>query len=443
MAPSRSIGGGPRAQGGAPSDPDASLRRRLRFEGDCRYAFDRIGAHLGSKASVHRVPERLFVTAFDLFESLRAGRIVPAPGNPRTAVGHAAGRLPQHPRYLGYWHDPERRSLVGMELGVDLIRSGGTYWVLELNLRTGLASRRQMYHAEVDPMVSGVVEFARSHGLRRLVVLRGEWPPGYPEDFRTAGIRAGVDAVAVDTRGTGGGAQHRMVALPDPLQTRTLYVVFSTRHTAIDHFVHDKGCTTGWLAEYLPDDAVPPVRSIPTSSRPFVPGEPTGASWPDLVVKLASWDRGEFVRFVKLRPGGDLLGELGMEGPTDWPGVLGMGIWKRTCAWALARDRILYQPFVPPSLSPSGRPERFRLHMLVTPLGSAFLSAHTVQSACALPEELPVGPVEDPRPFLVSHGKGGRYEPSDAATDADLRWVAVAVGKALHRAVSTTFETGP
>jgi hypothetical protein len=429
------------------TDPDASLRRRLRFDGDCRFLFDRIGARLGGRTRLHRIPERMAMAGFDLLECLRTASVVPAPGNPRTAVGQARRRLPQHPRYLGYWHDPARRVLAGMELGVDVIRCDGTYYVIELNLSAGRPRAWVLRHpGEVDPGLPRLVEFARSYGFGRLVAFRESWPDDYRDHFPVVGREAGVDAVAVDPVGRRGRPADRMVALPDPPEPDTMYVTFSSRHAAVDHFVHDKGCTTSWLAEHLPERSDPPVRSVPTRSTPFTPAPEADPRWPDLVVKLASWDRGDYVRFVKLKPGTDLLRELGMESPEDIPAVLGLGAGRRLYARLTGRDRVLYQPFIRSSLTPDGKPFRFRIHLLVTPLGSAFLSATTSVSETPFLQELPPGVVNDARPFLAPVGEGRRYyearEP-DAETEAELRGVGAVLGDALDRAVRATFECGP
>jgi len=418
--------------GGSLPRSDRSLRRRLRFEGDCRYLFDRLGLLLGGRTRIHRIPERLFVTGFDLLESVRTRALVPSLGNPRTAFHHAVARLPQHPRYLGYWHDPARNTLVGMHLGVDLIRSDGAYYVMELNLNAGMGrARTLLYQARTDPMVTGLVDFAASRGFRRMVALRDWWRASYRRDLTQAGLRVGLQ---------GDGPGVRRAALPDPLESDTLYVISLSRHTAVDHFVHDKGCTSAWLPEHLPGSSAPPVRSVPTRREPFSPAA-QAERWPDLVVKMASVDRKEGVHFIKLTPGADVLSELGMTRSDDTPSVLRTHWGRRLQARLLARHQVLYQPFVPPDLTEDGRATRFRMNMLVTPVGSAFLSAHRIVSGFPVPAQLPPGPVADRRPFLATYGEGGAFEPTDPETEADLRRTATVVGEAVHRAVTATFVT--
>jgi hypothetical protein len=294
----------------------------------------------------------------------------------------------------------------------------------------------------MDPGLVRLAAFARNRGFARLFALRKRWPPAYRALFPEAGRQEGVEMVAVDSAGTRGRSDHRLVALPVPLEPDTMYVIYSTRHTAVDHFVHDKACTTEWLPQHL-GDARPPVRSVFTRHEPFTPPPQEDPRWPDLVIKLASWDRGDFVRFVKLKPGEDVLPQLGMKRPSDVPGIFRMGAGRRLVSYLTARDTVLYQPFLPIGLDEAGRPIRFRMNVLATPVGGAFLSANAIVSAVPLPAELPYGPVRDADPFLVSYSHGSRYQTCDPATEEELRGVAEVLVSALDRAVRATFETGP
>ena len=87
-----------------------------------------------------------------------------------------------------------------------------------------------------------------------------------------------------------------MASLPVPLQPRTLYVVFSPANwlTPLVHFVHNKTCVTQWLSAALADapDAPGRLACVPSFDRLVVP-EPAGERWPNLVVKLADFDKAQ------------------------------------------------------------------------------------------------------------------------------------------------------
>lgn len=103
-----------------------SVIRRLRRADAWRHQLDRMHVAVGRP----RIPGlsgglRLGgEIAMDLVESLRMRRLVPYPGQPHLAALDARVRLPQDPRYRSYWYDPSTHSMVGMHLGIDLIRHG-------------------------------------------------------------------------------------------------------------------------------------------------------------------------------------------------------------------------------------------------------------------------------------------------------------------------------
>jgi hypothetical protein len=108
----------------------ASLRRRLSFAGSWRHRTDMLWTRLGIECplGVGRAMDLGAQLAFDLIESLRARERPDRPGRVHKAAFDAPVRLPQHPRYLGYWYDEAKHVLIGMHLGLDINRSGGRYY---------------------------------------------------------------------------------------------------------------------------------------------------------------------------------------------------------------------------------------------------------------------------------------------------------------------------
>src|SRR5262249_23911480 len=97
----------------AVTSPSASLRRRLAFAGDSHHFFDRLFcrppldriSRIGDSQTA-RIPDHLARIAFDLVECALTGPRAPDLGNVELALLHATEPMPQHPRYLSYWHDP-------------------------------------------------------------------------------------------------------------------------------------------------------------------------------------------------------------------------------------------------------------------------------------------------------------------------------------------------
>lgn len=134
----------------------ASLHRRLRFANSWRYRLDAGLAVLGCRRN--RWLSRIYSAgnlAFDLLEFARTGGRPSHPGRAHLAVLTASVRLPQDPRYRGYWYDPTSHSLVGMHLGLDLHRYRSKYYVIESNVAAAMRpERRLLYDSDLDPLLS-------------------------------------------------------------------------------------------------------------------------------------------------------------------------------------------------------------------------------------------------------------------------------------------------
>jgi hypothetical protein len=120
----------------------ASLHRRIRFAASCRYGIDRalLAPGLWRSFWLSTLPYGTATVAFDLLEFLRTRGQADQLGRPHLAALAAPLRLPQDPRYLGYWYDADRHSLVGLHLGIDIHRHRGRYFVIECNAGAGNAA---------------------------------------------------------------------------------------------------------------------------------------------------------------------------------------------------------------------------------------------------------------------------------------------------------------
>jgi hypothetical protein len=88
------------------------------------------------------------------------------------------------------------------------------------------------------------------------------------------------------------------------------------------------------------------------------------------------------------------------------------------------------------------RPDRrlyiVRAHVLVSPSGVRFLSAHRVVSGRSVPDRLPMGVISDPSPYLVNYSAGSWYEVVPPDEEPHLARAAEAVG----RGIAWAFEYG-
>ena len=239
-----------------------------------------------------------------------------------------------------------------------------------------------------------------------------------------------------------------MVALPERLLPRTMYVLFTVLNmkAPLPHFLHDKICTARWFAEVMAEAGDPASRlaCIPTFDRLLVPPEPPGGRWPNLVVKLTNVDQAKAVAMGRFATEEEARHGLRLEdSPNSVPGVFRIGLRQKVLhPFFHGANNVLYQPFVPPEVV-DGRARLIRLHVFVSPLAGAFLSAHGVLAAADLPDHLPPGLVRDDRVYVVNFSAGSRYCRLPAETEAELREVAREFARLADLAIRKRFVTLP
>jgi len=163
-----------------------SIKRRLNFTESSRCFFDSLACSITKmvrynvKSAYQKIPDRFCHIAYDLLESIRLGHIVPSFGNVCATVTDLEPPVEQHPLNRGYWYDSSRHSMVGTVIGTDMITHGGKLYITELNTNSGLRpQRRKLYKSRIDPLVSGLVSFARRLKFKKLIVINAGWEPLY------------------------------------------------------------------------------------------------------------------------------------------------------------------------------------------------------------------------------------------------------------------------
>jgi hypothetical protein len=425
----------------------ASLRRRLAFAGNSYHFFDRIFcsrpmarfSRIGDSQTA-RIPDHASKIAFDLFESLRSGRMMPDVGNVDLALLHANEPVPQHPRYLSYWHDPALDATVGMIVGIDLIRHGGKYYVIELNHGPSIyPRRREMYAGLFDPLFSTIFDEARAHGFQRIVPIAFRWHPVYVEEFERASREWGIPIVPYNCPREFSPCPNRMYALPDPLEPKTLYIVHSGLFTQPFRYLDNKWYTSKWLAEAIRAMGPDTLVALPATHDRFVfPIDEHGPRWPNLVVKLAAGARSNHVIAGRFESADEARAILGVDRDDGVPKRLRAGFLAGLLFYG--RERVLYQAYVPPELDAREHAQMLRLHIFVSPLRTMYLSAHMRTSRKAVPDRAPRGIIGPDDAFVFNDADYSMLSPE---VERDLRSVAEDLGRAMQQAIVRKFETGP
>jgi hypothetical protein len=297
---------------------------------------------------------------------------------------------------------------------------------------------------------------ARRLDFDTLVLCRRRWSASDLEELARAerefGVRIVGKTVHSDERGPGSAAD-AIRALPEPLSPRTFYVLLSPIFmTPLIHFLNDKSVVGEWLPKAIAAacGSSSPISSVPTYLQLTLPDKLTDTRWPNLVAKLAAADRGRGIVMGRFESEEDARRHLGMAplgdatGKDEVPHVLAT---PRSRVLGISpTQRVIYQPYVPPSVVKEHDGDRgcvIRMHVLISPLADAFLSAHAKVGSKSIPDYLPVGIVADHRPFVVNLGSSDRYIRLDEQVEAELSEAALAYGKAARSALRGKFETAP
>lgn len=432
-----------------PGNENDSLSRRLAFAGDSYYFFDSVFcrrpmsriSRIGDSQTA-RIPDHAAKIVFDLAECLRTRRRTPDIGNVELALLHASDPVPQHPRYLSYWHDPVLESMVGMIVGIDLIRHRGKYYVIELNHGPSIyPRRREMYDTPFDPMFSRIFDAAIAEGFRKIVPIAFRWDPMYVAEFERASREYGIPIVPYNCPLEFPECPHRMFGLPDPLEPNALYVVHSGLMTPAFRYLDNKWYSWKWLESAIRDEmpsetlvAVPP-----THDDLDFPLEDHGPRWPNLIVKLSASARSRHViaaRFESIDEARQFLGIDKANGKIPKP--LRAGFLNELLFYG--REHVLYQAYLPPDLDARGHAQMLRLLMFVSPLRTMYLSSHVRRARKPVPDRAPRGILSQDDAYIFNNADYSLLTPE---MEDDIRSVANDLGGAMQRAIARKFETGP
>ena len=367
-------------------------------------------------------------------------RCVPEIGNVEMALLNAEQPVPQPPGYLTYWHDPSLHAMVGLHIGVDLVHHQGKYYVIENNIGPSIYGRRRaLYDTPFDPIVSAIASTAVDLGFKTVVPAAFKWEAPYIEEFERAGREHDLNFRVTNCPFEQPGTPHRMTMLPQPLERETMYVIHAGLRTPVIRYIDNKWYTSRWLAQAIRDElpADTPLAIPATHDRFTFPLSDHGPRWPNLIIKLANSARSSHVIAARFDDEREARETLGLNGLSEIPRKIRLGL---AMSRLVGADRVLYQEFIPQELDERQRAQVIRLHLLVTPLRTQFLSAHLRISQQSVPQQVPRGIIQKDDTYIFNDALYARTSPE---MEEELRVVADHLGGAMQRAIGRKFETGP
>ena len=357
------------------------------------------------------------------------------------AVGYARG-LPQPAPFRGFWHDPSRQNTIGVMLGIDLLRTPDGWWFIESNLNSALRRERTAIY-DRDPFVSSLLDFVGGQGYRHLIVMMNNaarvdrlMAKQYEEGAAAHNIRLTILEDAFLPKR----AYRLSYDVPPVDEDRTLVMRIKYYPTSLDRLFQHTRASRQALEVYKRRSADPAFLLPPTGLEPILERIDLNDPFPNLVYKLPERDSGGGVMLLKVMSpehAHTVLQELPrLKSPESLIARFRGSMHRR-----MFDQNGIFQPFVRSSMLPGRRLYIVRAHVLMTPIGNHFLSAHRVVSGSAVPESLPLGLVQDPTPYLVNYSEGAKYEVVPPEEESEVVTAALAVAKGLAWAAAHGFQT--
>jgi hypothetical protein len=351
--------------------------------------------------------------------------------------------IPQAMDTAGYWHDPSRHATVGVVVGIDFIVNDDGVWFVESNLNVGLMEERSRLYA-VDPFVTNLVRFARRNGYTSMIFLACNDVP--VDDIMAARIEqaaldAGLRATVLEDRYA---PQRRLsqTFLVPHIDERTLVVRSKMFHTSLDALFHHKTLSFRAIESYQRVFQDQDARLPPTGANSVPDTLVMNGPFPNVVCKFPERDQGQGVLF--LRVSSLAQAKAIIDDRTEMNRVSVANVWtKLRYRLKLEDQAAMFQTYIPSSLLEGRRLSITRAHVLATPVGIEFLSAHRVVSNRPVPESLAEGLVQDPRPYIVNYSLDSVHAQVPPDEELRVNKAALSVVRALCWAVESRFQTSP
>lgn len=412
--------------------------------------FDRIDAQGGGErwSLSQRLQFLTTLAAKEGLEFVRAGGRLRHPGRPIDALDELPGLLPQEPAAnRAYWRDEQSNANVGLLIGVDLIRSGGRYYLVEANVSPALRpERRKLYDTPLDPFIQAIVERAVEGGIEHVVMIRGKgWSEAYRAEFDLAASTYGIRVTGAQFMGP---ERHWLRSLPSPLPNATLYVLASGWPLDVPsiRFLHQKWSFANWTRTVIDrhPERFKRLAYIPTYREPVISTETDDPAFPNLVLKLASSDKGMHVAMGRFSTPEAALDGFGIDrsDPQAPAAVFNLPLRKRLEARFGVHHENIFQPFIAPERV-NGKPRVFRLNVFVSPGFDLYLSAHGKIAQEPPPGHHPEGLTLDPSPFVLNFAKGADYGKPEPDVERELVEAAAEFGDLVRTAIRDRFMTAP
>lgn len=359
---------------------------------------------------------------------------------PRNLAVCYAQKIPQPEAHRGFWHDSSKHNTYGVVLGIDLIPTSDGCWYIESNLNCGMSNTRSALYDQ-DPFVKNLISFTAENGYRHLMIVYNKsshMNKFMVDQFNQESLDQNIRLTIVEDAYLAESPFMQSFKVPAVHGENTLIVRTKCYRTSLDYLFDNKVACQKALALYKSNFTAPSLL-LPASARePLIDNVDATAPFPNLVYKLPERDAGKGVFFLKATS------------PDHAVKILAEAIKvNRTKNFTdklysmIENHDGLYQQYIRSPLLAGRLLYKVRSHVLITPVGIRFLSAHRVISRFGVPEELPFGMVNDAKPYLVNLSSSSAYEIVPPDEEQSVINASLAIAEGLEWAAAYGFQTNP
>jgi hypothetical protein len=356
---------------------------------------------------------------------------------PRNLALCYARNIPQPLAYRGFWHDSTQKSTFGVIIAMDFIPTTHGYWHIENNLNFAV-SAESFAPNESDRFVTNLFNFAIGKEYRHIVLINKLYTHVerniaglYEKTARDRGIKLTIIEDAYLPKS----CYMQSHCIPSLDYNNTLVVRIRNYNISLDSLLDNKKATQKVLEDYKRHSSDPYLLLPPTSQEPVIGKVDMEDPFPNLIYKFPDASSGKGVIFLKVKSldhAKSILGEaIKLNSPQSLTDKLNFMVKEATG---------LYQSYIYSPLSSDRKLSKIRTHVLITPVGVHFLSAHRVVSKFSVPEHLPFGVVKDKRPYLVNLSTSSKYTVISNDEEPALIKASLAIAKGISWAVAYGYK---
>lgn len=325
---------------------------------------------------------------------------------PRDLAICYARDIPQPLKYRGFWHDSNYNSTYGVAIAIDFIPTPEGFWHIENNLNFA-ASIISLAPNEFNAIVSNIFSFISKGEYQRLVIVNKTHTHIDRELAELLEVTAhaqNIKLIIIEDAYLLQSHYVQSYSIPFLNDRDTLVVRLKCYNTSLDYLLDNKLASQKILEIYKKKTSDPYLLLPVAGEEPVIKELDQNDAFPNLIYKFPDNDAGQGLIFIKARSNDHAKEVL--------KNAIAVNHFKNitnNIVNSIKNKNGYFQSYIHSPFIHGRRLSKVRAHVLITPNGIQFLSAHRVISKFTVPDNLSFGLVQDHRPYLVNLSTSSKY----------------------------------